>query len=131
MREIGAASTVLLKNAGDALPLRTPKSVAIIGVSSVAHFPATSPNLAPPVGSIPDFAPAWAAAKAKAKTLVAAFTLEQKVNVSTGAGWQGGRCVGNIPAIGDWPGLRPEDSPLGVRFTDFGRGRRRSTLETF
>ena len=31
----------------------------------------------------------------------------------------GGRCVGNIPAVGPWPGLCLEDSPLGVRFTDF------------
>ena len=32
----------------------------------------------------------------------------------------GGRCVGNIPAISDdFPGLCLEDSPLGVRFTDF------------
>ena len=32
----------------------------------------------------------------------------------------GGRCVGNIPAIAeDFPGLCLEDSPLGVRFTDF------------
>ncbi|KAI0742388.1 glycosyl hydrolase family 3 N terminal domain-containing protein [Daedaleopsis nitida] len=31
----------------------------------------------------------------------------------------GGLCVGNIPAIADWPGLCLEDSPLGVRFADF------------
>ena len=31
VREIGAAATVLLKNVAGALPLRAPKSVAIIG----------------------------------------------------------------------------------------------------
>ena len=38
------------------------------------------------------------------------FTLEEKVNVTTGAGWMLGRCVGNIAAIDPvdgrgWPGL--------------------------
>ena len=32
VREIGAAATVLLKNVAGALPLRAPKSVAIIGM---------------------------------------------------------------------------------------------------
>ena len=84
-------------------------------------FPSTSPNTPPPPGSalIPDFAPAWAAAHAKAKKLIASWSLEQKVNASTGVGWMGGLCVGNIPAIGDFPGLCLEDSPLGVRDTDF------------
>ena len=69
---------------------------------------------------VPDFGPAWASARAKAKKLVSSFSLEQKVNVSTGVGWMGGRCVGNIPPIGDaFPGLCLEDSPLGVRFADF------------
>ena len=31
VREIGAAGTVLLKNVAGALPLRTPRSIAIIG----------------------------------------------------------------------------------------------------
>ncbi|PIL26516.1 hypothetical protein GSI_12274 [Ganoderma sinense ZZ0214-1] len=97
-------------------PFPAPSGTPIPGV-----YPATSPNSPPPVGSelIPDFGPAWAAAREKAKTLVASFSLEQKANVSTGVGWMGGRCVGNIPAVGDWPGLCLEDSPLGVRFTDF------------
>ena len=46
---------------------------------------------------------------------MAEFTLEEKVNITTGVGWMGGRCVGNIPAVGDFPGLCLEDSPLGVR----------------
>ncbi|PIL26464.1 hypothetical protein GSI_12222 [Ganoderma sinense ZZ0214-1] len=85
-------------------------------------FPSTSPSSPPPPGSrlIPDFGPAWAEAKAKAKNLLSSWTLEQKVSASTGIGSIGNRCVGNIAAIGtDWPGLCFEDGPLGVRATDF------------
>ncbi|KAI0364024.1 glycoside hydrolase [Pilatotrama ljubarskyi] len=84
-------------------------------------FPATSPQSPPPPGSslIPDFGPAWARAHARARQLISGWSLEQKVATTTGVGWMGGRCVGNIPAIADFPGLCLEDSPLGVRFTDF------------
>ncbi|KAF8890742.1 glycoside hydrolase family 3 protein [Infundibulicybe gibba] len=73
---------------------------------------------------LPDFGPAWADAYAKAKKKVAQFSLEEKVNVSTGVGWEGGRCLGNVPPIhsGGWPGLCLEDSPLGVRNSDFVTG---------
>lgn len=84
-------------------------------------FPSASPSSPPPPGSrlIPDFNPAWAEAKAKAKKLVAGWTLEQKVNVPTGVGFVRGLCTGNIAAVGDWPGLCLEDGPVGVRQTDF------------
>ncbi|KAI0289895.1 glycoside hydrolase superfamily [Multifurca ochricompacta] len=85
-------------------------------------YPLTSPKNPPSVQNsalVPDIAPAWAAAYKKAKAKVATFTLEQKVNITTGVGWQGGRCVGNTPAVGDFPGLCLEDSPLGVRLADF------------
>ncbi|KAI9434687.1 beta-glucosidase [Lactarius indigo] len=88
-------------------------------------YPLTSLNTPPPVGNpalVPDLTPAWTNAYAKAKAKVATFTLEQKVNVTTGVGWEGGRCVGNIPPVGDFPGLCLEDSPLGVRFADFATG---------
>jgi len=45
--------------------------------------------------------------------------LEKKVNITTGVGYQNGRCVGNIAAIDDFPGLCLEDSPLGVAEADF------------
>ncbi|KAI0281739.1 glycoside hydrolase family 3 protein [Russula brevipes] len=51
--------------------------------------------------------------------VVATWSLEQKVNVTTGVGWELGRCVGNIGPINDFPGLCLEDSPLGVRLADF------------
>ncbi|KAI0669069.1 glycoside hydrolase superfamily [Trametes maxima] len=84
-------------------------------------YPSTSPKSPPPPGSrlIPDFGPAWARAHARAKKLISGWSLDQKVATTTGVGWMGGLCVGNIPAVADWPGLCLEDSPLGVRDTDF------------
>ncbi|RDX48955.1 hypothetical protein OH76DRAFT_1472179 [Lentinus brumalis] len=84
-------------------------------------FPSTSPKSPPPPGSdlIPDFAPAWSKAHSQAKKLISGWSVEQKVNVSTGVFWMKGLCVGNIAAVGDFPGLCLEDSPLGVRDTDF------------
>ncbi|KZV64672.1 glycoside hydrolase family 3 protein [Peniophora sp. CONT] len=101
-------------------PFPSPSSEpAIPGV-----YPATDPKSPPPVASpfvVPDFAPAWAAAHKKAAALVAQMTLEQKVNVTTGVGWEGGRCVGNTPAIEElgYPSICLEDSPIGVRDADF------------
>lgn len=68
---------------------------------------------------VPDFAPAWAAAYTKAIHMISNFTIQQKVNITTGIGWGNGLCVGNTPAVGDFPGLCLQDSPLGVRDTDF------------
>ncbi|KAF8346638.1 glycoside hydrolase family 3 protein [Amanita rubescens] len=101
-------------------PFPTPTEQPIPGV-----FPAAGPQNPPPVDSslIPDFYPAWAAAYEKAKAMISGFSLEDKVNITTGVGWMGGRCVGNTPPVQsangtDWPGLCLEDSPLGVRFAD-------------
>ncbi|KAI0293191.1 glycoside hydrolase family 3 protein [Multifurca ochricompacta] len=85
-------------------------------------YPLTSPKNPPSVENsalVPNIAPAWGVAYKKAKAKVATFTLEQKVNITTGVGWQGGRCVGNTPPVGDFPGLCLEDSPLGVIRADF------------
>ncbi|CZR50167.1 probable beta-glucosidase [Phialocephala subalpina] len=44
-----------------------------------------------------------------------------KVNITTGVGWEGESCVGNtgsIPRL-NFPGLCLQDSPLGVRDTDY------------
>ncbi|KAH9055806.1 beta-glucosidase [Lactarius deliciosus] len=85
-------------------------------------YPLTSLSTPPPVDNpalVPDFSSAWANAYERAKAKVATFTLEQKVNVTTGVGWEGGRCIGNTPPVGDFPGLCLEDSPLGIRFADF------------
>lgn len=45
----------------------------------------------------------------------------EKVNLTTGVGWEGEKCVGNtgsIPRLG-FKSLCLQDSPLGVRFADF------------
>lgn len=63
----------------------------------------------------------WAAAYTKAKTFVSQLTLLEKVNLTTGTGWQSQHCVGTtgpIPRLG-FPSLCLQDSPLGVRYGDY------------
>lgn len=63
----------------------------------------------------------WAAAYEKAKAFVSQLTLLEKVNLTTGTGWQSQSCVGNvgsIPRLGFDP-LCLQDSPLGIRFADY------------
>ena len=63
----------------------------------------------------------WADAYAQAKAFVSQLTLTEKVNLTTGVGWEGEKCVGNTGAIPRlaFKALCMEDSPLGVRFADF------------
>ncbi|KAH8550850.1 glycoside hydrolase superfamily [Umbelopsis sp. PMI_123] len=51
--------------------------------------------------------------------MVTNLTMEEKVNMTTGMGWQGGHCLGNIPPIPrlNFTGLCLQDSPAGVRLT--------------
>ncbi|KAI8968442.1 glycoside hydrolase superfamily [Mycotypha africana] len=62
----------------------------------------------------------WDEAYEKARPLVEQMSLEQKVNITTGLGWEGGRCVGNTGSTinPDFPELCLQDSPLGIRFAD-------------
>jgi len=63
----------------------------------------------------------WEAAYASARSFVSQLTLTEKVNLTTGVGWEGEKCVGNngaIPRLG-FKSLCMQDSPLGVRDTDF------------
>jgi beta-glucosidase len=63
----------------------------------------------------------WADAHARAVAFVSQLTLTEKVNLTTGVGWEGEKCVGNngaIPRLG-FKALCMQDSPLGVRFADF------------
>ncbi|TKX27694.1 putative beta-glucosidase A-1 [Elsinoe australis] len=63
----------------------------------------------------------WESAYSRARELVAQMTLEEKVNLTTGVGWESERCVGetgSVPRLGI-RGLCLQDSPLGVRDTDF------------
>eukprot|EP01117_Protostelium_nocturnum_P020569 TRINITY_DN931_c0_g1_i1.p1 TRINITY_DN931_c0_g1~~TRINITY_DN931_c0_g1_i1.p1 ORF type:complete len:768 (-),score=258.48 TRINITY_DN931_c0_g1_i1:179-2428(-) len=58
----------------------------------------------------------WEEAAAKAQKLISTFSTKDKVDLATGVGWMKGYCVGNIPAIKNFPGLCLQDSPTGVRF---------------
>ncbi|EHY54565.1 hypothetical protein HRR83_004314 [Exophiala dermatitidis] len=63
----------------------------------------------------------WAAAYEKARAFVSQLTLLEKVNLTTGVGWESEKCVGNvgsIPRLG-FPSLCMEDGPLGVRNADY------------
>ncbi|KAH7882461.1 glycoside hydrolase family 3 protein [Phlebopus sp. FC_14] len=86
-------------------------------------FPETDPLSPPEVSNdsqvVPDFAPAWATAYQKAEQLISNYSVEEKVNITTGVGWMNGLCVGNIPSVRTFPGLCLEDAPLGVRYTDY------------
>ncbi len=63
----------------------------------------------------------WAEAYAKAQAFVKQMTLLEKVNLTTGVGWEGEQCVGQTGAVPRL-GLRAmclQDSPVGVRDTDY------------
>ncbi|KAI5860030.1 glycoside hydrolase family 3 protein [Durotheca rogersii] len=63
----------------------------------------------------------WQDAYAKAKEFVSQLTLAEKVNLTTGVGWQGEQCVGQVGSIPRL-GLRSlclQDSPLGIRLADY------------
>ena len=88
-------------------PFPVPSDITISGVFTEAD-PSKPPAVdkAPGLGGVlPDFAQAWQKAKAKAVSHLKKFSLEDKVALTTGVGWMGGRCVGNIPPVQDFPGL--------------------------
>ncbi|KAI6811992.1 thermostable beta-glucosidase [Hortaea werneckii] len=63
----------------------------------------------------------WAQAYGKAKAFVSQLTLEEKVNLTTGTGWQLDSCVGqtgSIPRMA-FRALCFQDAPTGIRFTDY------------
>lgn len=63
----------------------------------------------------------WAEAYEKARDFVSQLTLVEKVNLTTGTGWQLERCVGqtgSIPRLA-FRSLCLQDSPSGVRMADY------------
>ncbi|KAH6636032.1 glycosyl hydrolase family 3 N terminal domain-containing protein [Chaetomium tenue] len=80
--------------------------------TSDPHYPSPWMN--------PD-ADGWAEAYAQARDFVSQLTLPEKVNLTTGVGWQGEQCVGQTGAIPRF-GLRSlcmHDAPLGIRGSDY------------
>ncbi|ORY68377.1 glycoside hydrolase family 3 protein [Pseudomassariella vexata] len=63
----------------------------------------------------------WEEAYKQAKDFVSQLTLPEKVNLTTGTGWQGEQCVGQVGSIPrmNLSALCMQDSPLGVRFGDY------------
>ncbi|RAH86150.1 putative beta-glucosidase, partial [Aspergillus japonicus CBS 114.51] len=62
----------------------------------------------------------WADDYRRAELLVRNMTLIEKINITTGVGWQMGMCVGNTaPAeFVKFPSLCLQDGPLGLRYAD-------------
>ena len=63
---------------------------------------------------------AWEEAYKKAAALVGQMSVVEKVNITTGTGWEMGMCVGNtgpVERLG-FPSLCLQDGPLGLRFAD-------------
>lgn len=61
----------------------------------------------------------WDEAYTKAREFVSGLTLVEKVNLTTGTGWESDVCVGmtgSIPRLG-FRGLCTQDGPLGVRYS--------------
>ena len=61
----------------------------------------------------------WDEAVTKAKAFVGNLTLVEKVNLTTGTGWESDVCVGmtgSIPRLG-FRGFCLQDGPLGIRYS--------------
>lgn len=95
-------------------------SITILAaVASVAHGQ-NDDDISPPHYPSPWMrgGQGWEDAYAKAKEFVSGLTLLEKVNLTTGVGWQVEPCVGNtgsIPRL-NFHGICLQDAPLGIRF---------------
>ncbi|ROV93219.1 hypothetical protein VMCG_08717 [Cytospora schulzeri] len=59
----------------------------------------------------------WSAAYTKAEAALAQLSLDEKVSIVTGIGWEDGPCLGNTKAVSsiNYPEVCLQDSPLGIR----------------
>ncbi|KAH6612802.1 glycoside hydrolase family 3 protein [Chaetomium sp. MPI-SDFR-AT-0129] len=66
----------------------------------------------------PTGAEAWAAAHSSAAASLAKMSLQDKVSVVSGIGWDKGPCVGNTAPVSsiNYPQICLQDGPLGIRF---------------
>ncbi|KAJ6449679.1 glycoside hydrolase family 3 protein [Mycena sanguinolenta] len=103
---------------GTATTTTTTSSSTVISTGSSSSTSTSSSSA--PTGTVLNISPQWAAAYVKATAAVQKMSLQDKVNLATGVGWENGHCVGNTPAISSisFPGLCLEDSPVGVRDAD-------------
>ncbi|KAF5582297.1 beta-glucosidase [Fusarium pseudoanthophilum] len=112
---IGAAGTDSAVALASAVP-DTLAGVKVVTRDTLAYSPPHYPSPWMDPNAV-----GWEEAYAKAKSFVSQLTLMEKVNLTTGVGWQGERCVGNvgsIPRLG-MRGLCLQDGPLGIRLSDY------------
>jgi hypothetical protein len=103
-------------------------AVGMLALSASGFFAFKKYKQAPPDGQSPPWYPTpkggttkgWAQSYEKASKMVAKMTLPEKVNITTGTGWEMGLAVGNTgPALNvGFPSLALQDGPLGIRFAD-------------
>ncbi|KAF1816063.1 hypothetical protein P152DRAFT_454310 [Eremomyces bilateralis CBS 781.70] len=109
---LGVASTsCLTQTSGNGTSPNPDHRGPLWGVSSPPFYP--SPWM--------DGSGGWEEAYRKAQKFVKQLTLLEKVNLTTGVGWQGEECVGNVGAIPrlGFRSLCMHDAPLGVRNVDY------------
>lgn len=88
----------------------------LLSLTTVSALLLTTVTAAPaPSGPL-----SWDSAYEKAQAIVGKMSLEQKVGLATGKGWEKTLCVGNTfeATNPDFPSLCLQDSPIGVRFGD-------------
>ncbi|KAJ3333822.1 hypothetical protein HDU76_002928 [Blyttiomyces sp. JEL0837] len=86
--------------------------------TQVVRYDSNTSNWVPPPKLSPDHP--WFEATIRAEHDVTKLSLEEKVRIVTGVGWQKGKCVGNIAPVDTigFKGLCLQDGPAGIRFTE-------------
>ncbi|WVQ97414.1 hypothetical protein IAU59_004527 [Kwoniella sp. CBS 9459] len=102
-------------NSTTSIPRPSPNPSTVY-ISNEVPYPPSPLN-----ASYHKFSPRWHKAHSKAAAYLSDWTIEEKVALTTGLGWEQGRCLGNIGEIPsrNFSGLCAMDSPLGIRLTDF------------